>query len=144
MLMCNARLAQIGGALLRQCPRIFLAALTGLLLLSLPVLAHHGSAAYEMGKPISVKGTVTNFQFVNPHVLIFIDAKNDQGQIEKWQGELTSPNRLVHAGWKHDTLKPGDEITLVGAPAKSGAHSLWLNKVIGTDGQPMNLALGDN
>jgi hypothetical protein len=128
---------------LRKTPFVFLAALAGLLLVSFPLFAHHGSAAYEMTKSVSVKGAVTDFQFVNPHVLIFIEAKNDKGEKEKWQGELTSPNRLVHAGWKHDTLKPGDEITLIGAQAKSGAHSLWLTKVLGTDGQPMNLTLGD-
>jgi hypothetical protein len=122
---------------------VFLAASVGLLLVTAPLFAHHGSAAYEMSSSVSVKGKVTDFQFVNPHVLIFIEAKSDKGENEKWQGELTSPNRLVHAGWKHDTLKTGDEITLIGAQAKSGAHSLWLTKIIGTDGQPMNLTLGD-
>ena len=128
---------------MRKNPFIFLAALAGLLLVSFPLFAHHGSAAYEMTKSVSVKGTVTDFQFVNPHVLIFIAAKNDKGEQEKWHGELTSPNPLFHAGWKHDTLKPGDEITLIGAQAKGGAHSLWLTKILGTDGQPMNLTLGD-
>jgi hypothetical protein len=117
--------------------------LVAVLLLSFPLFAHHGNAAYDMEKSVSVKGTVTNFQFVNPHVLIFIDSKNDKGQVEKWQGELTSPNRLSRAGWNHSTLKPGDTITIVGSQARSGAHSLWLNKVLDADGQPMNLAMGD-
>jgi hypothetical protein len=124
-------------------PAALLAALIALLAVSVPVFAHHGSASYEMTKSVSVKGAVTNFQFVNPHVLIFIESKNNKGEAEKWQGELTSPNRLNRAGWKHDTLKPGDVITLIGAPAKSGAHSLWITKILGTDGQPMNLTMGD-
>jgi Family of unknown function (DUF6152) len=124
-------------------PAALLAALIALLAVSVPVFAHHGSASYEMTKSVSVKGAVTNFQFVNPHVLIFIESKNNKGEGEKWQGELTSPNRLNRAGWKHDTLKPGDVITLIGAPAKSGAHSLWITKILGTDGQPMNLTMGD-
>jgi hypothetical protein len=124
-------------------PVALLAALIALLAVSVPVFAHHGSASYEMTKSVSVKGAVTNFQFVNPHVLIFIESKNNKGEAEKWQGELTSPNRLNRAGWKHDTLKPGDVITLIGAPAKTGAHSLWITKILGTDGQPMNLTMGD-
>jgi hypothetical protein len=114
-----------------------------ILLLSLPLSAHHGSAAYAMEQSVSVKGDVVNFQFVNPHVLIFIESKNDKGEVEKWQGELTSPNRLNRAGWNHNTFKVGDEITLIGAPAKSGAHSLWLTKVLGTDGQPVSMAMGN-
>jgi hypothetical protein len=110
---------------------------------SIPLYAHHGSAAYEMRSSVSVKGAVTDFKFVNPHVLVYVDAKNAQGEVEKWQAELTSPNRLARAGWNLHTLKLGDEITLVGAPAKSGVHSLWITKILGTDGKPMNVTIGD-
>ena len=119
------------------------ALIAGLLTLASVAFAHHGTANYDTSKTVTVKGAVTDFQFINPHVLISMDGKDETGKTEKWQGELTSPNRLNRAGWKHDTLKPGDVITLIGAPAKSGAHSLWITKILGTDGQPMNLTMGD-
>ena len=94
---------------------------TGVLfVLSGPAFAHHGSAAYDMSKSVTVAGTITDFQFVNPHVLIAMDVKDPSGKVEKWQGELTSPNHLARAGWTKSTLKPGDQITLIGGPAKSG------------------------
>ena len=76
--------------------------------LSGPAFAHHGSAAYDMSKTVTVTGTVTDFQFVNPHVLISMDVKDPSGKMEKWEGELTSPNHLARAGWTKSTLKPGD------------------------------------
>lgn len=98
------------------------------------VFAHHGSAAYEMDKNVTIKGTVTDFQFVNPHVLIYLDVKDDKGQVTNWAGELTSPNRLTRLGWNKTTLKVGDEITMVGAPSKSGAPRMWANKISNANG----------
>lgn len=122
---------------------MFLAVAVGLLAVSLPLLAHHGAAAYDMKNSASFKGAVTDFKFVNPHVLIYIEGKDDKGVMQKWQGELTSPNRLARAGWNQHTLKLGDEITLIGAPARSGVHTLWITKILGADGQPMNIEIGD-
>jgi hypothetical protein len=123
--------------------RTLLTAAIGLLAISVPLLAHHGAAAYDMTKSTAAKGAVTDFKFTNPHVLIYIASKNDKGEVEKWQGELTSPNRLARSGWNQTTLKVGDQITLIGAPAKNGVHTLWITKILGTDGQPMDLAVGD-
>ena len=123
--------------------RTFLTVAIGLLAISVPLLAHHGAAAYDMKKSTDAKGAVTDFRFVNPHVLIYIESKDDKGAVEEWQGELTSPNRLARVGWTQNTLKPGDQITLIGAPAKNGAHTLWITKILGTDGMPMNLEVGD-
>ena len=104
---------------------------------AVPLLAHHGAAAYDNDKNLSVKGVVTDYRFVNPHVEIFIDSKNATGEVEKWQGELNSPNLLSHRGWSRTTIKVGQEITLVGYPAKSGSKSLRLQKVLGPDGKPL-------
>jgi Family of unknown function (DUF6152) len=109
--------------------------------LSGPAFAHHGSAAYDMSKTVSVTGTITDFQFVNPHVLISMDVKNPSGKTEKWEGELTSPNHLARAGWTKSTLKPGDEVTLIGGPAKSGTPTMWIRKIT-KDGQEVSLGGG--
>ncbi len=112
-----------------------------LFIVSGSAFAHHGSAAYDMSKTITVTGTVTDFQFVNPHVLISMDAKDPSGKVAKWEGELTSPNHLARAGWTKSTLKPGDEVTLMGGPAKSGSPTMWIRK-IAKDGQEVSLGGG--
>ena len=109
----------------------------------LPGFAHHGSAAYETNSSLTFKATVTEFRFINPHCQIFFDVKSDQGEVEHWQGELTAPNKLARAGWTKHSLSPGDQITVSGLPAKGGAHSLWIRKLVGPDGQTMQLSEGD-
>jgi hypothetical protein len=121
-----------------------LALTVGLLVLSIPAFAHHGAAAYDTSKTVSVKATITDFQFINPHVLVFFDVRSDDGAVEKWQGELTSPNHLARTGWTRSSLKPGDQVILSGARAKSGSTALWINKVVLTDGQELRLNGGDN
>ena len=90
--------------------------------------AHHGTANYDTTKMISVRGPVTSFQFINPHVIISMDVKNDKGIVLNWQGALTSPNRLTRTGWTKDSVKPGDMITISGFPAKTGAPEIWIQK----------------
>lgn len=104
--------------------------------------AHHGAAAYDMAKAVTVKGVVSDFQFINPHVLITIDVKNDDGSVQKWEGELTSPNHLARAGWTKSTIKVGDTITLMGAGAKSGSSTIWIRKIVGANGEPISLGGG--
>ena len=96
--------------------------------------AHHGTANYDTNKSITIKGAVTDFQFINPHVLIALDVKDDKGKVVNWQGALTSPNRLTRTGWTKDSLKPGDVITLSGFPTKSGSPEIWIQKVFRSDG----------
>jgi hypothetical protein len=115
----------------------------GFLTVSHPLFAHHGTASYDTSKTVTVKGIVTDFQFVNPHVLLFLDVKDDNGNVQKWQGELTSPNHLERAGWTRTSLKLGDQITISGFPAKSGANSIWISKVLQADGTPLNPGLGN-
>ena len=103
--------------------------------------AHHGDAGYDVTKLVTVKGTVTEFHFQNPHIEIFIDVKKDD-QVEKWHGELNSPNLVSRmVGWNGKTLKPGDEIVLIGYRAKNGLNVLRLEKVLlanGTEIFPKN------
>jgi len=115
---------------------VFLTIVFALFLASVPVQAHHGEANYETDKTVSIKGTVTDFQFINPHTLISVDVKNDKGEIEKWSCEARSPGMLVRVGgWAKDTLKPGDVITAVGFRAKNGSTVLRLKKIVLAGGQ---------
>ena len=108
------------------------------LLVSSPIPAHHGETNYDTDKLVTVKAAVTNFEFINPHVQIFLDVKNDKNEIEKWIGEARSPSMLVRlGGWDKNTLKPGDVITASGHRAKNGSNILRLLKVTLPDGREM-------
>jgi hypothetical protein len=112
-----------------------LAIMFAALIVSAPVLAHHGETNYDTDKLVSVKATVTQFLFINPHVQIFLDAKNNKGEIEKWICEARSPAMLVrNGGWDKNTLKPGDVITAIGFQTKNGANILRLKKIVLADG----------
>jgi hypothetical protein len=122
----------------------FFVAFAILLVASGSAFAHHGAAAYDSSKMVTVTGTVTDFRFVNPHVMITMDVKDPStGKIEKWEGELTSPNHLERAGWTKSTIKPGDEVTMTGAALKSGAPAMAIRKVM-KNGQEIGLMGGDN
>jgi len=85
-----------------------------------PLLGHHSPAAFEATKTVTLVGTVKEFRWQNPHSWIEIMVPNDKGQDVLWAVELTSPTYLVKGGWKSNTLKPGDKVTVVGRPLKSG------------------------
>ena|SRR5215469_12187853 len=102
-----------------------------------PLWAHHGVAAFDTSKVVSVQETVTDFQFSNPHVLISIDVKNEKGEIEKWSGEAQSAPMLARYGWNKNTLKAGDVITAHGYRPKSGSNYLRLIKITLPDGREM-------
>jgi hypothetical protein len=110
-----------------------------LLFVAGPALAHHGTASYDTSKVVTVKATMTEFRFINPHVQLYFDVKNDKGETEKWQAELTAPNKLSRAGWDKHTLKPGDSITASGYVSKNDPHTMWINKLIGPDGEQLHL-----
>ena len=100
------------------------------LFLQRSAFAHHGQAGYDNKAPVTVSGTVTDFLFSNPHCIVSFDVKDDKGELQKWQGELTSPNHLIRAGWNSHSLKEGDKVTITGWRAKSGANSLWITKTV--------------
>lgn len=114
-----------------------------LLMVCGPLSAHHGSANYDTSKPVSVKGTVTQFEFINPHSAIYLDVKDDKGNADKWLIECDSPNNLARAGWTRDSLKPGDQVTIVGNRLKDGSKVMRLQKVIFPDGRELKPREGD-
>jgi hypothetical protein len=122
---------------------IFLAIFIMLLTLGPVAFAHHGNANYDTSKSITVKGVVTGFEFINPHVLIHWDAKDDSGTAQKWQGELTSPNRLTRVGWTKSSIKPSDTISISGYPAKSGSNEIWIQKVVLGSGEELPMGGGN-
>jgi hypothetical protein len=102
------------------------------------VFAHHGSAAYDMAKTLTLKGVVTSYDFVNPHAEIRVDVTDSAGHTVNWIAETNNPGRLVRRGWGRNTLKPGDVITMEGNPVKSGNPDLRLTKVVLADGTELD------
>lgn len=104
--------------------------------------AHHGNTAYNTAEPYTVSGTVVEFMFLNPHCIVTLASKDASGATQTWQGELTSPNHLIRAGWNSESLKPGDKVTLTGWRAKSGSNSLWITKTV-VNGEELKTAAGN-
>jgi Family of unknown function (DUF6152) len=107
----------------------FLLPAVGLFVVSVPVLAHHGFAGrYDEEHPVTVQGTVLEFQFVNPHSAIVFEVKDKNGSAQRWHAELGGSNALRRAdGWDRDTLKPGDKITIIGPRNKDGSNDMNLS-----------------
>ena len=106
-------------------------------LISIPLLAHHGASEYDMTKIVTLNGTVKELQFVNPHSLLTFTVKDDSGKAMEWQGELPSPNLLSRRGWSRSTLKPGDQVTVIGSPAKNGEKGMQVKKLVFPDGHEL-------
>jgi len=115
-----------------------LALASTLLLSALPASAHHSSAAFDLQHPVTVKGKVTKFDWSNPHAFIYLDVLNKNGKTDEWRVEANSPNMLSRVGWKRETIKEGDEISVTGAPAKNGTSVMRLDNVVLPSGQKMD------
>jgi hypothetical protein len=104
----------------RVCSLLSLA--LGLAVVALPVAAHHSfPAQYDINKPITLTGKVTKVEWTNPHIFIYADVADDKGAVTNWAFEMGGPNALIRQGWKRDSLKPGDTVTMEGSLARDGS-----------------------
>ena len=117
----------------------WLPAAAAVLLTCVPSWAHHGNAAYDDKNPITIKGTVTEFDWVNPHAQIYLDVKDDKGIVVRWSVETYSPGKLVRAGWSKDIVKVGDQVSINLIPAKNGAPVGFLHKLVLPSGKELGL-----
>ena len=100
---------------------VILAAVVSLVMISDPVMAHHGVAGYDMTKTITLHGSVSKFDWSNPHVVVYVDGKNEGGEMQHWTIEFASPVHMVRAGWSKSSMKTGDDITIETHPSRNGA-----------------------
>jgi len=98
-----------------------LAAVVSFAMFSGSAMAHHGVAGYDMTKTITVHGTVSKFDWSNPHVVVYVDAKNEGGEMQHWTIEFASPVHMVRAGWSKSSMKAGDDISIDTHPSRNGA-----------------------
>jgi len=112
----------------------------GLLVVGAPLLlasrayAHHSFAMFDQSRQVSLRGTIHEFQWTNPHSWIAIDVSDAQGNMERWQVELNSPNNLKRQGWKSNSLKPGEKVTVVINPLRDGQKGGLFVSVTRADG----------
>lgn len=109
-----------------------------LFLAILPAMAHHSiSAEFDSTKPVTVTGSVTKIEWMNPHAWLYLDVKNAQGQVEKWQFEFGAPNALVRNGWRRTDLKEGQEVTIQGILARKGGNTANARSIVLPNGKRM-------
>jgi hypothetical protein len=118
---------------------MYLILVASFLFLQVPLSAHHGTGvAYEVDKLVTLKGTVTDWLWSNPHCGLLFDVTDDKGNMVHWGAELGNPHQMSGAGFARDTFKPGDKITVTGHPAKSGAPRMTLDHLVLSDGKVLS------
>ena len=114
-----------------------------LLAASAAVFAHHGfSVEFDKDNPLTLTGTVTKMEFMNPHIYFYVDVKDKDGKVVNWALEGGPPNVIYRQGWRKDTLKPGDVVTVKGFRAKDGTHLGACSTVKLPDGREMSAGSG--
>jgi Family of unknown function (DUF6152) len=99
--------------------------------------AHHGGAAYDLTRTITLEATIVRFDWANPHALISFTAPGATGGAAAWTAETAGPVILTRAGWTRSTLKPGDRVTVAGQPARNGSKTMLLQRVVFADGRTL-------
>ena len=115
-----------------------LALAIGSFIVSLPLYAHHGSAAFDSGKKLTMKGTVTEWFWANPHCFLQFDVKDDAGQVVHWVAETSNPPDMVNHGWSKASLKTGDQITVTVQPVKNGRPIGRVTEVVLPNGRTLD------
>lgn len=118
--------------------RTLCAAAAALMVATMRLSAHHAFAAeYDENKRVTVSGTVTKFEWVNPHAWLYVDGKAEGGSVTQWSFEMGSPNGLLHRGWRRVELKEGDRVTVEGYCAKDGRNVANASTVTLPDGRKL-------
>jgi hypothetical protein len=107
------------------------------------LFAHHGASVYDRQKLTNFKATITEFRYVNPHVQIFFDVKDETGNVVRWNCESINPGMLSKQGWTRNTLKPGDQVTIAAFPARLGSPICLFQKLTLADGKELQGVLLD-
>jgi hypothetical protein len=127
---------------MRNRPLAVFAGVVSLLIVSVPLVAHHGGAAFDTDKKIILKGTVTEWYWANPHCLIQLDVKDPGGQTVHWVTETSAPPSMVNAGWTKVSLKPGDQVSVTVEPVKNGNPLGRVVQVVFPDGKTLSGGFG--
>jgi hypothetical protein len=108
--------------------------------LPLPLFAHHGSAAFDTGKRVTLKGTVKEWVYSNPHCLLRLDVTGEDGQVVHWVAEGQAPNVIFPVGYRKDSFKVGDQVTVTVEPVKNGQPMGRILQTVLADGRALGAA----
>ncbi len=114
----------------------------GLLSVSMPMFAHHGTSVFDTDKTLTLKGSVTEWDWSNPHCLLQFDVKNESGQSVHWIAETQNPANMVYAGFGKASFKSGDEVTVTLMPTKNGLPYGRIKQVVLANGKTLNAGGG--
>lgn len=113
-------------------------AVLGLLILSAPLFAHHGNSAYDYEKTVTIKGTVTDWTFANPHSWLKLDVTDDKGNVQHWVLEGAGAGAATVEGWRKNSLNMGEEVTVDLMPTKNNQPVGRIRRVVRADGSILN------
>jgi hypothetical protein len=105
---------------------------------SISALAHHNPKPMYESTSIMLTGTVTEFEWANPHSIISVAVKTDSGAVQQWHAEFIPPAEMMRAGWAKETIRSGDQVTLTGLPGKHAQHIMWLQSLVTADGRKLS------
>ena len=110
-----------------------------------PALAHHSAAAeFDVTKKIELSGVVTKVEWTNPHAHFYMDVKDPQGEVANWNLELASPNVLIRNGWKRNSLKPGETVSVTGMRAKDSSNYASASVITFPDGHKLTFLAAED
>ena len=127
----------VGGVKLKAKILVLATLIGGSWTFSSSLSAHHSARQVYEDKSITLKGVVTGYEWANPHAIISITVKDDNGSAEQWHAEILPPPEMLRAGWTKESIKPGDQVTLIGRPGKNAQHILWLEYLVMPDGRKL-------
>lgn len=120
--------------------RLILSAVAAGLLMPFPLFAHHGGAAFDSGKKVTLKGTVKEWVYSNPHCLLRLEVTGEDGQMVQWIAEGQAPNVIFPGGYRRDSFKPGDQVTVTVEPVKNGRPVGRILQAVLADGRTLGPA----
>jgi Family of unknown function (DUF6152) len=116
---------------------IFAGLLVGSLTISGSASAHHNAKPMYEPTSIMLTGTVTEYEWANPHSIISFAVRTNSGAVEQWHAEFLPPSEMTRAGWTRETLKPGDQVTMTGRSGRHAQRIMWLEYVVTADGRKL-------
>ena len=123
-----------------KCERVVVLVAAIAFLLNAPVLAHHGAAAFDVGKKVTLKGTVQGWIYSNPHCLLTLDVTGDDGKVVRWIAEGQAPNVVYPVGYRKDSFTFGDQVTITVEPVKNGRPMGRILAAVLADGTTLGVA----
>lgn len=116
---------------------VLVSLLVSFLAISIPGSAHHNVGSVYERDDVTVKGTVTGYEWSNPHSIVSIAVKNADGKVEQWHAEILPAAQMTQAGWSKQSIRLGDEVSLTGRPGKNAQHIMWLDYLMTADGRKL-------